>query len=199
MRSKLWCPLYVDLPCLPASDWAAWVQALGTIAAVCIAVAVPLVLHRRERKQINEERALRARSYALALLPSLSDYLSRLKQARWRYKDLDDPDDFDFIAERLVVPEPLLAHQIHLHELSAVGGRVQDALAQVPRLRVLVNSWEFYLRYGGTYTEPDGTEHDITEPEEANVVFASVISRFELALSELEALFNPKPTDREPQ
>lgn len=188
MTEGEWCLVGFDSLCLSTSDWAAWVQAAGSIAAIGIAIAIPLIIHATERKQLRKEKQLRAKSYALALLPGLERHLSDVRQARWRYTNIEDSDDFDAMS-RLLAQESLGAHHTSLHELGQAGSLLQDALARIPKLRVLINDHEFYARYGGTYHEQDGTEHDIPTPDDARPLFDSALNDLEVALAAIKGMF----------
>lgn len=50
---------------------AAWVQAIGSVAAILVAVAVPVWMRVGDRRSAQTERKLRARSLALNLHPAL--------------------------------------------------------------------------------------------------------------------------------
>jgi hypothetical protein len=66
---------------MTAGDWAAWVQAIGSIAGIGIAIGVPFALYSREQK----ERRLERGSYRMLLLEAFSElyrpiaYLAGLK------------------------------------------------------------------------------------------------------------------------
>jgi hypothetical protein len=55
------------------SDWAAWVQAIGTIIAIGIAIAVPAWQTRAARQDQKEERDKRANGLLLVMYPELME------------------------------------------------------------------------------------------------------------------------------
>lgn len=65
----------MDSLCVACSvDWsavAAWVQALGSIVAIGVAIAIPAVQHKKDQQQAEEERKRRAQALSLSLLPAL--------------------------------------------------------------------------------------------------------------------------------
>lgn len=65
----------MDSLCVACSvDWsavAAWVQALGSIVAIGVAIAIPAVQHKKDQQQAKEERKRRAQALSLSLLPAL--------------------------------------------------------------------------------------------------------------------------------
>ncbi|WP_289118080.1 hypothetical protein [uncultured Idiomarina sp.] len=55
-------------------DWsaiAAWVQAIGSIIAIGVAIAVPARQHKKDQERTKEEKKRRARALSLSLLPVL--------------------------------------------------------------------------------------------------------------------------------
>jgi len=65
----------MDSLCVACSvDWsavAAWVQALGSILAIGVAIAIPAVQRKKDQQQAKEERKRRAQALSLSLLPAL--------------------------------------------------------------------------------------------------------------------------------
>lgn len=49
---------------------AAWVQAVGTLLAILVAIAVPWQIHRQERRALQAQTELRGRLTAIQLLPA---------------------------------------------------------------------------------------------------------------------------------
>lgn len=188
------CIIGLEWPCLPSSEWAAWVQAIGSIAALAIAIAIPTLIHRADRRRIDEEKRLRAKSYALALLPALEAYVSNLQRIKWRLKEVDADDQLDDISPLLDLPPDLSVRIIDIHEMGTVAGQIQDALAAIPGLKRLINDHEFFLRYGGTYHEPDGTEIDIPEPRPLDPIVQKVASDFNEAVESVRRLFHSQPS-----
>ncbi len=50
-----WWPL-----CMPKAEWASWVQAVGSIVAICAAIGIVLLQHKLERKNITISHAREA-------------------------------------------------------------------------------------------------------------------------------------------
>jgi hypothetical protein len=65
---------------------AAWLQAIGAIIAVAVAIWVPARQHSVARADAEMERRLKARSLALRLLPSLLELAEHVKQATEKTK-----------------------------------------------------------------------------------------------------------------
>jgi hypothetical protein len=183
------CIIGINWPCLPSGEWAAWVQAVGSVLALGIAVAIPVLIHRADKRRIEQERRIRARSYALALLPGIEAYASRVQQVKWKLRDEEPGDPLSDAADLLDLPPALEGKIIDIHELGSVGSPIQDALALVPRLQRLINDHDFYWRHGGIYYEQDGTEIELTEPEPLDPLVQQVDKAFELAVHAVRGLF----------
>ncbi len=56
---------------------AAWVQAIGSIAAILIAIAIPAAQHFITMRGTRRERADRARSLGLLLLPHIKSFAAK--------------------------------------------------------------------------------------------------------------------------
>jgi hypothetical protein len=59
----------------------AWIQAIGTIVALIIAVRIPIRIAEQERQRAVEKEAIEARSIALELLPHFNELLEGLLAA----------------------------------------------------------------------------------------------------------------------
>lgn len=188
------CVVGLGWPCLPSNEWAAWVQALGSVAALAIAVAIPISIHRADRKRIDDEKRVRARSYALALLPALEGYASSVRQVKWRLRQEDAHLELYEISVLLDLPADLNGRILDIHEMGALAIRIQDALSAIPGLKALINDHEFFLRHGGTYHDHDGTEFDIPEPESLEPVIEQVDRDFNEAVESIRRLFHPQNT-----
>jgi hypothetical protein len=58
----------------------AWVQAIGAIIALVVAICVPNSLHRKEVARANTERRLRTRALAVAIYPDLLEIEAKLER-----------------------------------------------------------------------------------------------------------------------
>ncbi|PPU60020.1 hypothetical protein XacyCFBP1159_13245 [Xanthomonas arboricola pv. corylina] len=140
-------------------DAAAWVQAVGSIAAILIAVAVPAAQHRLATNARSQEAADRARSLGLQLLPHMMS-LAEKNGDIWAYEHPDHhveiagPDQC-FLGERteqaLTVPKGIADVVGQLHELGSAAEGLQHALYNIERARELLtvvmvvpNSDSFY-------------------------------------------------------
>jgi hypothetical protein len=183
------CVIGVGWPCLTSGEWAAWVQALGSLVGIGIAVMIPVLLHRATNRRIEEDKKNRARSFALALLPDVEDYAAIVRRAKQRLSLEKYYLELDEISDSLAIPPALAGHLVDIHELGSAGHQLQDALASVPRLRLLINDHEFYLRYDGIYIEADGTETSFDEPAPITPLMEKVDLQFKSAVAALRGMF----------
>lgn len=87
-----YCLIFAQSVCLSGSDWAAWVQAVGSIIGLAIAIAVPLRTDRvRHKKEIAEKTAADKASAQLAFF-KLSKMLNRVENIQRNYVS-DAPDN----------------------------------------------------------------------------------------------------------
>lgn len=125
-------------PTLTIEQWAAWVQAIGSLVAILIAIAVPAVQHRLAAKRKNEETLDRARSLALFIRPAIETFGENLDEI-WANENPDDAgavEDADtnqsYLGPRaqfaLRIPDDLLANVSTLHELGPAASGVLRAI-----------------------------------------------------------------------
>lgn len=83
---------FVDWFSLDANAQAAWVQAIGSIVAIFIAVLVPALQHFFAVRRDERQAKLKARSLGLAVRPDLEDLASRLDTI-WSYESPDAKEE----------------------------------------------------------------------------------------------------------
>ncbi|TGR55684.1 hypothetical protein EN794_004575 [Mesorhizobium sp. M00.F.Ca.ET.151.01.1.1] len=151
-----WCAL-------TASEQAAWVQAVGSVLAIGVAIAVPLVIARRDRKRRDAEAASRARTYALHLMPLVELLYSKLRSAHLLVLDHNEED---LGAAITMVREGTAPDGwgLHLHELGAAGDQLQKALAAARTALELMNDLEHYLAFSGTLIDEETGEEIVIPP-----------------------------------
>lgn len=117
-------------------DLPAWVQAIGSIAAICVAVAVPAWQRAQQRNDQNLAAELQARSMALALFDAtvafrdLADFNLRLLASQGAMYD-------DGYQASLPIPDDLLESKRDLHLMGEPGGRLLRALYYTAKLNAL--------------------------------------------------------------
>lgn len=62
---------FINFCALTLSEQAAWVQAIGSLIAIGIAIAVPLFIDHLTKRRIDKEKNLRSKALALSILPDL--------------------------------------------------------------------------------------------------------------------------------
>lgn len=61
----------VNFCTLSSTEQAAWIQAIGSLVAIAIAIFVPLFIEYLKKLQIDKEKNLRSKALALSILPDL--------------------------------------------------------------------------------------------------------------------------------
>lgn len=137
-------------------DWPAWVQAVGSLLAIAIAIAVPAVQHQLAARERLRETRDRARSLSLELYPSIEEMLQR-NNAIW---DLEHPDhdveDLDtnacFIRHRtygaLDIPREMKERLANLHQLGPAAEGIQIAVYNINRAAQLLTTKEVKINDG---------------------------------------------------
>jgi hypothetical protein len=171
--------------------WAAWVQAVGSVLGIAVAVLVPWYVFRKERNRQEMERAQRAKGYALTLLPFVRKLANKIRQVEYQIAQEDSHLHLDDISKNISIPPELQQQAIIMHELGHSGGLLQDSMRMTVRLVDLIGDHEFYLRYGGEYHNDDtGEIYVLAEPEPLAPVVKKLRKQMSLVISTLEAMFD---------
>jgi hypothetical protein len=135
-----WCALGVQ-------GQAAWVQALGSIAAILVAIAVPAYQHRVTRRREGQAASLRARALSLAVLADLEIVAKRL-DAIWTFEHPDTlPNVHDNPGTKnlghrtlaaIEIPQTLQSRIDTLHEMGPGGDAALRCIHHLVRARELV-------------------------------------------------------------
>lgn len=127
-------------------DAPAWVQAIGSIVAILIAVAVPSAQHYLTERKQEREMADKARSLGLMLLPHIQEFAER-NNAVWTDEDPDEHaqslgEDACVIGplaeSALNIPPAITAVISRIHELGPAAEGLQRAIYNVTRARELM-------------------------------------------------------------
>lgn len=108
------------------SEWPAWVQAVGSIAAILVAIAVPYTQRRTELQETRRADILRARSLGAALLRDIKRFRDQLERARDSGNRAQMFDTLNVSPE--MIPTPLWMHVDRLHELGDPGSDLIAAI-----------------------------------------------------------------------
>lgn len=116
---------WVRFGSLTPEQQAAWIQAIGSVIALAIAVGIPLV------QGLSRRRANHQRARALALLV-ITD-LEEIQESMGVFNGQVQHDDRSLIMENtepfFVVPNALLAHRSELHLLGSAAKDTIDTVA----------------------------------------------------------------------
>lgn len=174
---------------MTSQEAAAWTQAVGSVVAILVAIAVPYLIRRADRAREAMVNVVRAKGFALELLPGIERLHSTLLIARGELRRDDAYLYMDEIAEKLVIPSALENSARYLHELGPVANRVQDVIAAAGKVRRLVEAEYDYNQSAGVLNLPDGEEIALDEPESFELPLNAAIDKINLAIYELNAMF----------
>lgn len=139
-------------PGLPAGwftsqEAAAWVQAIGSIGAILVAIAVPAKMERDRRRHQEEAEAIQGRALAVILAPSYSALLKDLMTIVERIEAFMPNAELmpnspltqnDWISIKLDVPDPLIGAAERMHLMGhAAGTQAVRAIAKAELYRVV--------------------------------------------------------------
>lgn len=119
---------------ISSSEQAAWIQAVGSVAAICVAVAIPAITSLSQRRAKAADNAEKAKTVILSFYPSLlrmNRSLDRfIETSASAYSEEDgviniDPDDGDFQKH---IPDMLAAASSLAQFSSAVSGPLRALL-----------------------------------------------------------------------
>ena len=184
----------VSKSCRVNADCAEWVQAVGSLVALVVAILIPIMLQLRQGKELALREQARARTAALQLLPQLSALKRRANAVtNWDGTRIDG-------IPRYVHPElgggaeGVRIEQIfrddrswdslmpHIDALGASSIRVQIAVKMVRDLAVCYAN---ALAVGGLDVDPLAVQYERSRVRECELAL-------DRAVRELEALF-PTP------
>lgn len=134
-------------------DAPAWVQAIGSIAAILIAVAVPAVQHYMADRARQRESMDKARSFGLMLLPHIQLYGERLDSI-WSKEDPDEVEEYETnccilgptVRWCLDVPTEITDEVENLHLLGPAARGLQLAIFSVTKAKTLVTTDSFPIK-----------------------------------------------------
>lgn len=181
-------PLWGMVPeLLKGPNAPAWVQAVGSVLAICVAILVPYYLHANEKLHQALKDELRARSFALALLPHAQKLAMQLRSARLVANDFDAPDgpDLEEASRIAAVPDSLQDRVTQLHELGEPARQLQAAIANIWEARKRLDYAAFFHGHGGQYWGEDGIE-DLDEPDDYNESLKAAQRHLDEAVSAMQ-------------
>jgi len=170
-------------------DWPAWVQAVGSVGAILVAVYIPTRISDREHRSVRQEKLYQARGLAFVLRPLVQSAAVGIYTAQERWKRCPDEYDDDAVAEHLIVPQALMDRLLDLHILGDAGIAVQSAIVAINSLRTGIFSQYAYWRYGGMYYDYEtGDGVELCEPEDVDTLCQVAVDAIQKAEAELGTL-----------
>lgn len=152
-----------SLPPSKSIDWSAWVQAIGSVFAIFVAIAIPFAMaHREHQRRIKVQRA-RAQGYALLTLPATEQYLSTIRSVQWQLRQ-QNSDSFFEMADKLKIQPDLAERLKDIHELEDAGARLAVGINSADLAAAAMNNYEFYIRYGPKHFDEHTGEETIIDP-----------------------------------
>ncbi|WP_242881551.1 hypothetical protein [Stenotrophomonas maltophilia] len=126
----------------------AWAQFWASLLGLAVAIAVPTVLHLRDRKDRLADKQLKARTYAVSVVTDLLMLRAVLDSAKKIHADqtrelLDRVQDVTNLSPALHAVMPLL------HDFGAAAAPMQSAFAAVKRLEQVAVIGEFETKGQG--------------------------------------------------
>lgn len=169
---------------------AAWVQAIGSILAILVAIAVPLYIRRADKARERRETRRRSKSFALDILPLIESFRTTLIYTRQRLRSERAYLDYENLAADLGMTHELQEMARDLHELGDAAEGVQDAIAHARETGWLLEAQYEYLKHDGVYIHPDGSETKLDEPKDFAPVLDAAIRKINGSIYELHRLFD---------
>lgn len=147
-----------------STDWPAWVQAVGSVAAIIAAVSIA----RADQRRASEIRAFRKKSYAFLLLPEVESIQQGVLDANaaWR-----GGADVETVMAHLNAPAGITERLMDLHELEAAGPAIQAALSALADLRYDVQDNYDCQGRGPLIEMEDGTWEELPRPNDLETSF----------------------------
>lgn len=172
------------------TDWPAWVQAVGSVIAIFVAVIVPVAMWRTDRVHRLRQEKAKARSYALHLMPVADKLYNKLRSAHLLYLNSESPDELADIIRLTQEATALEAWGYNIHELGSPGEHVQRALLAAHEAAKLLSDQEFYHNYHGRIVDDvTGEVGEYPEPESPTQKLAEAERYARAASSEIRDLF----------
>lgn len=170
-------------------DAPAWVQAVGSVVGIGVAIAIPLTTSRRDEKRKAQADAAKARTFALHLMPQADRLHNRLRSVNLLMMDQEE-DEIAGALELLKQATTLDAWGYQLHELGKAGDLLQGSIAAAVEALTLLDDWDFYNRYNGQiYDDRTGEVAEFERPQPATPKLLRAESLAEKSVEALRALF----------
>ncbi len=186
------CYVWGSAPAVKPIDLPAWTQAVGSILAIAVAIAVPNVIHSRERRDLRDDKLRREKSFILAVLPAVQLMLSKLRQARWAATDTDEPPEkanFRYAMELLDFPPDLKELRLQLYEAGSAAENLHRALAKILHIQMILSYAHDFSRSDGLYWDDGAGELlDMRKPDDYFTPIDEATLLLEDSIAEMSAV-----------
>lgn len=118
--------------------WAAWVQAIGSVVAIAVAVSIPWWQHRRERREKSHDAALMARSMATAYLRYVKEFHQNLSEGLIELGQCNPATRQRWTLSWIVIPQQLWDDVKSMHHLGDPGGYVLRSIYNLLESRAIL-------------------------------------------------------------
>ncbi|HEL3778663.1 TPA: hypothetical protein UOA91_002907 [Stenotrophomonas maltophilia] len=174
-----------------SSDLPAWVQAIGSVVGIGVAIAIPLALSRRDERRRSLQDAAKARTYALHVMPKAELLHTRLRNIVRLMSDRDaeewDVDEAHTSLREAIVVE---AWGFQLHELGDAGTTLQRSIASASEAVSLLDDWSYYDQWNGSIDNETGEAMEFEKPPAVAPTLLRAEALAEKATIALRALFD---------
>lgn len=140
-------------------DWPAWVQAVGSLIGIAVAIAVPMTVSQRERNRVERIELRRSRTYALLLITRIDELGYAIRAAQYAASEEDGYER----AHEYLVDRTRGDWVLQIHELGEAAESLQAALFAAADIARALNEWNFYETSHGVWY------HDVEGPIDLDV------------------------------
>lgn len=147
-------------------DAPAWVQAVGSIAGIGVAIWIPLRIQAGQEHRIERDRVLRTKAFAIAFQPLIEKFRGGLVQAWVAANDFDSPDGplLHEASGYAQLPEALTQRASEIHEIGPAATGLLRAIVLAGMARQALMYAAIYQTNAGVIYENDGRPLEMDAP-----------------------------------
>lgn len=116
-------------------DTPAWVQAVGSVAAIVFAVLVPRWHRAADKSDRERKEAFEALALAAIVMRELEEFRSRINKELWKARAAGPHSIIEIEAEKKTIPQSLWDTALDLPKLGDPGAQTLKAIYSVHRAR----------------------------------------------------------------
>ncbi|KQQ81338.1 hypothetical protein ASF73_20640 [Xanthomonas sp. Leaf131] len=149
-------------------DAPAWVQAVGSIAGIGVAIWIPLRIQAGQEHRIERDRVLRTKAFAIAFQPLIEQFRGGLVQAWVAANDFDHPDGplLHEAGGYAQLPDALTQRASEIHEIGPAATGLLRAIVLAGVARQALTDAAIYQANAGVIYESDGRPLDMDAPDD---------------------------------